>query len=381
MSGFLRARFIALDSSHLGALARDAAATGAPRRQATAFLGALDAAGAILLFCHHHIQELLAHRDEAVRAGRIAFIRALPVVGWVQSIRDDGVGSIADLQAREVAQAFRRPHADLRAIRDETAKNVFAIGRGSALVSPFEQNWNLLAPEMARQEARQRELVAISRSNFANISHVKIVDLLKQGLRNSAEITARFAEFHNDLRRDIKERGDERIPDAGASSSLFLKGIMRWGMGVVDAQNPALRILQSLGFSLDDIGPETTVGDIGRMKAFRDRLAVLNRSLDLPWPALVKCVTEERLPSAQVAALLENHRADTKRWKGSDLTDRYLACLACYADLTLVDKRILEAFRKIRQHEPLLVSLLCPVARASEYADVLQHLGSTRAAS
>jgi hypothetical protein len=381
VNGILRARFVALDSSHLGALARDVADTGATRSQATAFLGALDAAGAILLLCYHHIQELLAHRDEAVRTRRIAFIRALPVVGWVQSIRDDGVGSIADLQAREVAHAFRLPHANLEAIRDETAKNVFAIGRGGTLILHFEQNWNLLAPEMATQEARQRELVAISRSNFANISHVKIVDLLKQGLRNPAEVTARFAELHNDLRRDIKERGDERIPDADASSSLFLKGIMQWGVGVVDAQNPALRILQSLGFSLDDISPETTVGDIGRMKAFRDRLAVLNHSLDLPWPELVKRVTETRLPSARIEALLEHHRADTKRWKGSDLTDRHLACLASYTDLTLVDKRVLEAFRKIRQHEPLLVPLLGRVAKAAQYTDVLQHLESTRAAS
>jgi hypothetical protein len=58
------------------------------------------------------------------------------------------------------------------------------------------------------------------------------------------------------------------------------------------------------------------------------------------------------------------------------LTDNYLACLSAYADVTYVDKRTLENFRRAEQKSPELKVLLRRVEKASNYRMIAQQLDS-----
>jgi hypothetical protein len=196
----IRPRFVALDSSHLAAVARAKFSKDAPERQrAAAFERALEANGGILLLCWHHIQELLSHRDRDVVAHRVAFITSLPMVASIASFaNDDIIGSVIDLQSREAAVAFREPKASATAIRDEAAKTMFRLGRGADLIGPFMENWDDLRAEFVRQEERQREVVAISRSDFADISNVKIADLLTGKVRKPEAVAKQFRHLHQE---------------------------------------------------------------------------------------------------------------------------------------------------------------------------------------
>jgi hypothetical protein len=49
------------------------------------------------------------------------------------------------------------------------------------------------------------------------------------------------------------------------------------------------------------------------------------------------------------------------------LIDTHLACLAAYADVTLVDKRTLEGVRRLRQKEPGITKLLGRIERLARY--------------
>lgn len=233
-------------------------------------------------------------------------------------------------------------------VRDEAAKKMFRFTSGAELVRPFLESWTILRDSFMHSEKRAREVVAISKSNFAGNANAKIVDLLNDRMRTPDDMLRQFQRLHRGLAADIRQRGDKRIP-ADLTTRTFMEDVIRIGAGVVRPDNPRLRILQAWGFDLSDIGPNTTLADLGDMAVFRKKLEVLNGQLNLPWPELIARVKEDRLPSGIIYNAMRRFHPDTQEWDGSELTDRYLACLAAYADVTYVDKRTHEAFRIARQ--------------------------------
>src|SRR5207249_4828768 len=120
---------------------------------------------------------------------------------------------------------------------------------------------------------------------------------------------------------------------------VFFDEVKRFGMAATSGPHPGLGILQASGIDISEIGPNTTVGDVGALATFQGKLRILNQNLGLPWPELKLRVKENRLPSGVIQLALGAFRPHTKEWKGSDLTDTHLACLSGYADITYVDKR------------------------------------------
>jgi hypothetical protein len=107
-SQLIRPKFVALDSSHLGAVAADKATNDRTRlRRAEAFEKAFDESGSLLLLCWHHLQELFSHGREDIVAQRIAYLQSLPMVAAVASFqKEDVIGTVVDVQSFEVAAAF-----------------------------------------------------------------------------------------------------------------------------------------------------------------------------------------------------------------------------------------------------------------------------------
>jgi hypothetical protein len=130
-SQLIRPKFVALDSSHLGAVAADKAAHDRTRLlRAEAFERAFYETGSVLLLCWHHLQELFSHHNEDVAAQRVAYLQSLPMVAAVASFqKEDIIGMVGDLQSFEVAIAFDNPAADVLTIRD-AAKSMFRSQAG-----------------------------------------------------------------------------------------------------------------------------------------------------------------------------------------------------------------------------------------------------------
>ena len=169
--GVILPKFVALDSSHLGAVARDIFSKDKVRqRRAAEFQRAFDSSGSVLALCWHHVQELLSYGDEVVRAQRMDFIKSLPIVAGINSFGGQPyVGTIIDIQCFEVAVVLRQAAASVTAIRDEAAKVMFQIGSGADLIRAIVDAHSLLRPVFAAQEGRNREIVAITRSDFAEV--------------------------------------------------------------------------------------------------------------------------------------------------------------------------------------------------------------------
>jgi len=119
-----------------------------------------------------------------------------------------------------------------------------------------------------------------------------------------------------------------------------------------------------------EIGPDTTLSEMVDLSAFRRRLRLANEYLGEPWADLKRRVTEKRLPSTLIQSILRDYVQDPPRRKGSELTDRYLACLAPYADCTYVDKRTHDAVVRARRKFPQFASLTRSIEKASGYAEI-----------
>jgi hypothetical protein len=372
----IRSKFVALDSSHLGNVVRDTFSSDLGRREkAAAFERAFESSGSVLLLSWHHLQELLSHENEQVIQQRFEYIASKPLVASLKSLTDDHVvGTIMDVQAMELAAAFNDPALTLSGVRDAAAAGMFILGSGRDIVRPFMESWSPVSQEFEHQGHRHREIVAISRSDFAGVRHLKIVDLLKQAARSPDEIMQRLGQLNARLQTDIEQRGDKRIQNPAQTSQAFIEDAALMGWELTRGPDPALQILTVMGVDLSDIGPETTLDDVGRLATFRRKLKVVNQLLGLPFLELKAKVTAERLPSSVIQAAVEEFRPDTPEWKGSDLPDSYLASLVAYADITFVDKRTHEALRQARPKLPELAAILKRVEKAGDYRAIATNV-------
>lgn len=370
-----RARFVALDSSHVVNLARELHAPApAPRTAALALVEALTTGNDILVLSFHHFQELLAHGDAGVVAERMSVLEALPLVALVTNRRDDGAGSVLDLQTAEVLAAFQRPDATPRALRDEVGAQMFRLASGKKAVLAFLENLPLLQQELDRVAARSREVVAISRSDFPGVGHRKISEFLTGKLHAPLDIQRNLARLGANLEADIRQRGDERIPDASATSSAFMADIAERGRALAGCDYPGLQILAWSGVDLSEITPETTIGEVSDWAAFRAKLKQINRALELPWPELKRRVSESRIPSGIIDRALRQFRPRSAEWKGSDLIDTHLVCLAPYCDITFVDKRTHEGLQIARKKMKDLDAVLRRADKAKNTQAVVEQL-------
>jgi hypothetical protein len=360
---------VALDSSQLGEIARDTSSEDeAHRDRAKAFLHGLETGNSVLLLCFHHIQELLSHDNSATVENRVEFLKTLPLVATLRPLIEGyPIGSIIDLQAAEIRAAYRNSQADAKSIRDEVALKAFNFESGAEALRPFLESWHELKIAFAEQGIRRRKIVAISRSSFADISTRKVSDLFGRGAESKPRMAQRFDEFHSSLAHDIRERGDRRIGDAEQVATEFLNRLWQLATQAASAPEPAFEILRAAGVCPSEVGPNATVAEVCRLVQFRQKLRILNEDLRLPWAELKKTVTEDKLPSAIIQAAVAVNRPDTHEWKGSDMTDDYLACLSAYADETYVDKRTYEALRRARTKSNQLQGLLRLVKKVTSY--------------
>ncbi len=375
-SSLKRARFVALDSSHLVNLARELyAPDAATRGAALALMEVLTTGNDILVLSFHHFQELLVYGDARVVAEQIRVLEALPLVALVTNQRGDGVaGSIFELQVTEVLAAFRSPNATPRMVRDAVASGIFRLTSGAEAVRVFQRELPLLQPEFVRMATRSREIVAISRSDFTGVGHRKVSEFLNGKLRAPLDIQRNLSRLGDALEADILRHGDKKIPDGGAVSAAFMADITERGRALAGSDNPGLQILTWSDVDLDEITPDTTIDEVSDWAAFRTKLKQINRVLDLPWQELKRGVSERRIPSGIIDRALKQFRPRSAERKGSDLIDTHLACLTPYCDITFVDKRTHEGLQVARKKMTDLGAVLRRAEKAKNTRVVVEQL-------
>lgn len=374
-------RLIALDSSHLGGLAAGMRSRDERRREAAiAFMNLFSASGGVILLCWHHFEELLRYRDEAAVAERIAFIRSLPVVAWIASAgTGNAPGAITDILTFEAIEAFKAPDIDTTAIRNRVAPSLFRYGTGREAIQPFVDHFGELQAAFWQSEERSRAIVAIAGSDYMDVGKTKVMDWRNGRWRSKEDAERRLASMGARLTEDIQKHGDKRIDDPAYVVAQFLEDV-RLRAEAAQTQGIQAREAVMLAEDVDwsDIEPETTLDEMGNLASFRRRLRLVNGKLGFSWADFKRRVGERRVPSGLVQWALRRYAQELPERKGSELIDRYLACLAPYADITYVDKRTHENINRARRNSPEFAAVIGRVEKASGYEEIGSDLKAMR---
>jgi len=298
------------------------------------------------------------------------------MMAWVRPFTgEEGLGSVVDILAAEVAAALEPSNTDILTIRDRVAERFIKFGTGEQAIRPYLAIWRQLQPKLWQREERAREIIAISRSKYLDISKIKVVEWLNSQIRTPADANRQIESLRQRLAEDIRSRGDERIPNASNVAANFFDDIKRNSAFLNSGiPNPALQYLLKQGIDEADIKLETTMEEIFDLITFRQQLRPVSSILGISWSDLKASVSMDRIPSWIIQNALRKYRQDLPRREGGELTDSHLACLAAYADITYVDKRTKENFTRARQKSPEFAAIVRRVEKAGHYRDIAQHL-------
>ena len=273
--------------------------------------------------------------------------------------------------AREAFIAFHAPRSTANEVRVAGATEMLKFGSGEDLMEPLLEALPVMVNAFRDREQRTKAIAAIAHSSQTTVSNLKVVDVLAMHPPSDVELETRLRVLEAALSSEIHERGARKLhaPEHVAAdhiqqsrealSSAFASS--KQGRGIV------LNLLMQEGIGEDDISASITVGDIGDLAVFRSKLKVATDRLGLEWVDAKSRIQPAQLPSWQIQHALTKYRQDIPERAGSELADRYLACLAPYASETYVDKRTLENFNRAKLKVPSLSEIVNTVKKKSTY--------------
>ncbi len=352
------ARFIALDSSILGNLAKDYFSSDAKKRNdSKSFLNCLDNHALIPFFCWHHFEELIKHRDPQVAKNRFNFLRLLPQVAWMPSI-DGNLGSILDLLVAECQTTLQGSDLSMLEVRNKTKKSLICFGTGYEAVAPYEEIWRDLRPYLWKHEEKAREIVAIRRAKVPDISKESISSFMNGTIREQDKAIRLLNLFKVKMTQEIQNHGDKRIPNSSEVASNFYDEMID-SSDVFHLQNGGLQqYMNHHEIDIEELGKNALMADLLELIDFRAKLKVAHKVFNIPWLSFKKLIQPKQLPSWIIQNSLYSSSQEQTRYKGSELNDYYLACLSPYVDLIYVDKQMKNDFERAFRKNPVFCELL-----------------------
>ncbi|TBC95137.1 hypothetical protein ELH26_14400 [Rhizobium leguminosarum] len=379
MSALLKPFILALDTSHLSDWIRDSQSRKSTDRQrAKVFSEWLKSRGALPLFTLHHLEELCSHDDTDLVRSRIRFLHSLPFIAWIAHQGSPSApGGVASMMSSEILTAYANPEYDVARVGHAAATSLIQIGTGEDFLGPEPDIWLALREIFLERSRNARALVAVTRTNVIDISSKPMAELLKGRFRSAEGVRRQLEVIGGSLASDILRHGDKRIEQPRTVAADFMRQVA----GAIDdlPKSAAAMIWESLatqGVEPSDAKPDSTVGGVLEYGLFLQQMRISTQDSGIPFLDLKRTVSMDRVPSWIISSELRRHGPPLMERKGSELNDTHLACLAAYADLTLVDKRTLEGFRRARRKVSSFNLICRDVDRASSYQNVPALIGA-----
>jgi hypothetical protein len=302
---------------------------------------------------------------------RLRFISNLPLVAWIGMPPEGGVGTVVTLFAEEIAAATAMPSASALAIRDYARRRLLHVGKGTDLLGVAPEHWLELRPAFAAQAEKERQVAAFTRLHTIDIAKVPVAEMLNGRLREGHKLRRQLEIMAGSFAADIANRADPRITHPKVMAADFMRSVERMAQPTpATAAELILRGLATQGVTATDLKPDSTIGEMLELGLFRCMLKVMADETGLPYSETLRNIRSEQLPAWTIAKALERHLPDLPVHEGGEITDIHLACLAAYADLTLVDKRTLEGVRRLRSKEPKVAQLLGRIERLARFEQI-----------
>jgi hypothetical protein len=378
----IRPRFVAIDSSALGELVREMnSARGAHHHAALEIKKRIHEGTVLPILSLTLVSELVQHGDPQIVADRLGALAEIPNLAYVRSLKyPTHVGSIVDLGAAEVDAAYIRRLREPAAIAERAKSTVLALGKGRDLVSTYRA----MLPELKQRLAPRLKESQI----IASLAHVDVMGNRRQslraalrdavGFRKDVEVAA--SDLAEKLASTMESEGDKKLEDRREIAHAFIamqmdefKELSKSTLSVLDA------MCKTADVDIRAVNLDMTLGEFFWMAVYQKHLDIFVETLGLPTRLTEYDVPSGLLPHWIVRREILHARRGAMRASGSDLGDDQLAALACYADLTVVDKRTYGHLEQGLKRSAYLRQCLRPIARVRDTSDLAEQLSKLAA--
>jgi hypothetical protein len=327
------------------------------------------------------VAELFRHENDGVFYDRFKFLSSLPHIAWVRPYyRHWFPGSHVDVLLRELHAFKYAVNRSWRCLVDEVRSEFWETGTGSEMFGPNLHFWEVMRREYQYEQWRETTVASISRVDHG-VNAIKLANVRKKLADSHDDWPLKANRLANDMRAQIQAHGDRRFENATDFSKKFalntiqeLESIRASGADLVDG------ILESTGVPRAAIRPGHTIGDLGDMAVYVERLRLLCPHLTVPCEPDIFEVPMDALPSYEFQRLLSNLQAKANRVSGSDIGDSYVAALAFYADLTEIDKRTFDYVERVKRENVMIRENIGTLLKSGDYEMLIDRIDLRSAA-
>lgn len=359
---------VAVDSFVLNDIAKDYFHNDPKRnKKAEEFLNELYMCGAVPVLTWHHIEEMLAHKNDEVVSKSIAFIRDLPLLAFI--------GSIVEIEYVEIATILQYESTDFAFIISSTQKEIYSFLSGIDFIDPLSSILGTIRQEVLSKTNRDKEIASISRATALRghyeykLSEVKN---MKEYTYSKKATEAILADMKKNLIQELKSNGDKKMVDIEKIADDFFSRIE---LDENLSEVPMIDMIKKNSRATDEeFNKIKTWEDLECIPIFRTRLKLISNSFPASERSRILNLKEENCPTWLLWKELYKIRVKAQRASGSDINDGFLAGLCLYTDLTIVDKRTHEYLTQIKQKSKILKEHINQFEKLSHYSQLLDYL-------
>jgi hypothetical protein len=179
-----------------------------------------------------------------------------------------------------------------------------------------------------------------------------------------------MGQFKTQLVESLIREGDGKLSNPENVAKSFVQEVEAEGRSLYSSNLPLYESFIKLsGVRLEQVTPQTTVGELGYLGIYNQKVNVILESLGIP-----KEREAELSPNEQIGWVIWKHMdkamRNENRAHGSNIQDKHMGILALFVDVYTVDKRVHEYFRQLSQKEPNVFSRLGKVIKLSNYLEL-----------
>lgn len=377
MNSIIAPRLIAIDTSILGKVANDYHSQTQSRiKKALKFLSTITDRGLIPFFCMHHFQEILQHDNDLVAYGRLSLIKRFPQVAWVKPSSPDGfVGSIIDVQGTEISKLLNDPDISIETLIREIRQELISYSSGESFINAIEKELLILRKLNVFETNKSKAISSISHVRNSNIDNLKLSELHRSQLKSPNEVNEAMKLLRETLKQELKKRGDRKLENQDETIDQFLNLVIKNGLKMYEPNHDSLykKFINSSGIEEHEVDENWTVGELEDYAIFKEKIKVIARSFNFDLKKALK-IPQSTIPSWFIWVELDKKTREEKFAAGSNIIDKYLASLAFYADILIVDKRVKEYFKQITQKYKKFSFINNHIIKLSKYENLGKQL-------
>ena len=381
MASIMAPILVAMDTSTLNGLARDLSS---PAAQLTGkrFVDGLLAGGCVPAISFENILEMLRHKDGRTVNDRIVMFATFPQVAYVDALQRPGEpGTIVDILAREVKAYLSDKTSDAVTIARATRSNLFGFCDGRKIEKWLNEKREEYWPLAQASHEEEKLLSSVSHVALTGADEMKVGSISSDSRVDQATMERYLRHVQSEMETNLRAHGveglDKAYSDDFAAQFVADQRARFSAMAGPDGAPAFARFrdewLRERGIDPTQVSDRTTIYDLAEMSAFALKLKLVSRVLGLAEPVTVRDIPMDKCPSEIVQTGVERRRRSAPRAQGGDLIDSYRATLACYCDITIVDKRTKEYIRQLRTQNDLAKALIRKVVCLSKYTDFVSE--------